>query len=291
VSEKKNMRRALGRGLTSLIPLDSEEKGSDHNVEFIDITALRTNPFQPRTEFNQEEIAGLAASIEAQGLLQPIAVRKKGETYEIISGERRYRAVKHLGRDRIAAIVLPKISDREMLEMALVENLQREDLNDIEKGIAYQRLLLDCGISHEELSKRVGKSRSLVTNTIRLLKLPKELQNLVRQGKLSGGHARALLGVDGEPRQISLAQRIVSEGISVREIEKLANDAKPTHAIKKKKPAPQLNDPNILHLIEQLQYRLGTAVAVKPTTPKGGGTVEIYYHGIDDLGRILELLK
>ena len=183
-------RRALGRGLTNLIPVDSEEKGSDNKVVLVDANSIHPNPFQPRREFNDEELAGLAESIKQQGLLQAIILRKKQDGYEIISGERRFRALKILGQDKMPSIIKPKVTDREMMEMTLVENIQREDLNDIEQAHAFQTLLQDCDLSHEELSKRVGKSRSAITNTLRLLKLPLDIQQRVIHNEISTGHAR-----------------------------------------------------------------------------------------------------
>jgi ParB family transcriptional regulator, chromosome partitioning protein len=203
-------RRALGRGLTNLIPVDTEESGSDNEVVLVDINVITSNPFQPRQTFDKEEIRNLAQSIEKQGLLQPILLRKKEDGYEIISGERRFKALKHLGHDKVPCIVKPKITDHEMIEMALVENIQREDLNDIEQAAAYHRLMIDCGLSHDEISKKVGKSRSTITNFLRLLKLPGQIQEMVRRKDLSMGHARALLGIDDPHQQMALAEKIAA---------------------------------------------------------------------------------
>jgi ParB family transcriptional regulator, chromosome partitioning protein len=210
---KTNHRRALGRGLTTLIPQDSLDTGSGSEVVMVDIHAIRSNPFQPRIDFNETEIAGLAESIRNQGLLQPVVLRKKVDGYEIISGERRLRALKHLGNNQVPSFVKAQVSDREMLELALVENIQREDLNDIEEAVGYQRLLQECSLSHEDLAQRVGKSRSAVTNIMRLLKLPEEIQVLLREKKLSMGHARALLAMQDPAEQRALARRIIEQDL------------------------------------------------------------------------------
>jgi ParB family transcriptional regulator, chromosome partitioning protein len=290
---KSVTRRALGRGLSTLIPVDSEERGSGNEVVEIEIDAVRANPFQPRVDFNETEIKGLATSIELQGLLQPLVVRKKQDGYEIISGERRLRALKTLGRDKAPCIVRPKVTDREMLELALVENLQRENLNEIETAFAYQRLILECSISHDDLAGRVGKSRSSVSNTMRLLKLPASIQQMVRAGQISMGHARALLGITGEDRQKELARRVVADGLTVRDVEAAAQvlkspEKKPggsTENTRKGKP----DDPDMVQLIERLQYRFGTPVKILRPDNKGG-KIEIVFHDKDDLDRVIEIL-
>jgi ParB family chromosome partitioning protein len=287
-------RRALGRGLTNLIPQDSEEKGSDNDVVLVDSNVIRPNPFQPRREFDQKEIEGLAESIKTQGLLQAIVLRKKIDGYEIISGERRFRALKHLGLDKIPCVVKPKITDREMIEMSLVENIQREDLNDIEEANAYQRLLLECGLSHEELSARVGKSRSAITNTLRLLKLPEEIQKMVTSGEISMGHARALLSIDDPERQRELGKKTISQKLSVREVEEASQLFKEKKPQEKgfgvnKKVSPE-KDPNIQELIEKLQYKFGTMVTVT-NLRNDKGKIEIHYYNIQDFNRIIDLIK
>jgi ParB family transcriptional regulator, chromosome partitioning protein len=285
-------RRALGRGLTNLIPQDSEETGSNNDVVMVDSNSILPNPFQPRKEFNPSEIEGLAESIKTQGLLQPIILRKKVDGYEIISGERRFRALKQLGQDKIPSIIKAKITDREMIEMALVENIQRENLSDIEQAIAFQRLLLECGLSHEELSARVGKSRSAITNTLRLLKLPEEIQQMVVRGELSMGHARAILSFDTVEKQKEIAGRIVSQRLSVREVEAAAQRVRePPPRTKGGGPVKKgaETDPNMLSLIEKLQYKFGTMVSIV-NLQNNKGKVEIHYYSKDDLNRIADLL-
>jgi ParB family chromosome partitioning protein len=286
-------RRALGRGLTNLIPVDSEEKGSDNEVVLVDAESIHPNPFQPRREFDNDELSGLAESIKNQGLLQAIILRKKQDGYEIISGERRFRALKILGQDKIPSIIKPKVTDREMMEMALVENIQREDLNDIEQARAFQRLLQECGLSHEDLSKRVGKSRSAITNTLRLLKLPQEVQLLVVKGDISTGHARALLSVEDPKQLMEMVAKIVSQKLTVRDIEdsvqklKEKKHGKPM-VVKRKNDLER--DPNILAVLEKLQYRFGTQVSITRKNDNNG-KVEIHFFSREDLNRIIDLLN
>jgi ParB family chromosome partitioning protein len=285
-----NARRALGRGLTNLIPVDTEEKGSGNEVVLVDINAISPNPFQPRKDFDKEEISNLSQSIERQGLLQPILLRKKDSSYEIISGERRFRAMKQLGKNQVPCIVKPNISDHEMIEMALVENIQRENLNDIEQAQAYHRLMTECSLSHEEISKKVGKSRSSITNFLRLLKLPEEIQQKVRDKKLTMGHARALLAIEDPQRQKDFAQKIITENLTVRDIERTVQ---PLNEPKKKsieKGIPsEIKDANIDQMTEKLRYRIGTKVNIL-TSSEGKGKIEIFYQSIDDLNRILDIL-
>ncbi len=289
----KNGRRALGRGLTNLIPQDSDESGNGNGVTMVSVGAIEVNPFQPRQDFDTEEITALAESIRSQGLLQPILLRKRTDGYQIISGERRFRALQKLGHKSVPAIVKVDITDREMLEMALVENVQRENLNDIEKALAYERLLLECGLSHEELSERVGVSRSVVTNSLRLLKLPEPVQRHLRFGRISAGHARALAGIEDENKKIELANRIVDDRLSVREVEQLSHDQKPDgkkpRAAKRKPPDEYLSDPDVQNVLQKIRYRFGTRVEVKRER-SGRGHVRLEFMTSDDLNRVLELL-
>jgi ParB family chromosome partitioning protein len=293
---QNKIRRALGRGLTNLIPIDSEEKGSGNDILYVDINSISVNPFQPRQDFNKDEIKNLAESIKSQGLLQPIILRKTGNKYEIISGERRFRAMKYLGDNKIPSIIKAKISDNEMLEMALVENIQREDLNDIEVAHSYQKLLFDCGLSHRELSTRVGKSRSVITNTLRLLKLPRKIQDMIRKGQISSGHARALLSIKNSQDQYSLAQKIISRNLSVREIESIAQAKSDKRKKQGKKGAKNrkikygnFSDPDIQYQEEQLRYHFGTDVKIL-MKENYKGKIEINYYTKQDLERILNIV-
>jgi len=286
---KQGTRRALGRGLSTLIPVQTEEKGSENEIVYVDINAIKPNPYQPREDFREEEIHELAVSIDSQGLLQPIILRQKENNYEIISGERRFRAFKYLNKDKVPCIIRPKVSDREMLELALVENIQREELNEIEKAIAYQKLLLEYNYTHEQLSKQVGKSRTAITNSLRLLNLPDDIQLLVRKNDLTMGHARALLAVDSADEQRKLAKRIVDNKLSVRDIEKETQEKKEKKPLIESSRDMLPRDPDMEHNIEQLRYKFGTSV--KLIRHAGGkGKVEIEYYTNEDLVRIFDLL-
>lgn len=290
---KTTRRRALGRGLSALIPVESEQDSVTGGAEMVDIHAITPNPYQPRTEFDPKEIDGLAKSIANQGLLQPVIVRKKVHGYEIVSGERRIRAMRQLGWDQAPCIIKTQVSDREMLELALVENIQRENLNDVEQAQAYQRLLLECSLSHEELSERVGKSRSAITNTLRLLKLPQQVQQMIRDGGLTSGHARALLALDSAADQRKLASRISQERLSVREVEEAVRSLKGERAPRTRKPRSTARpkaplDPDIASHLEHLQYHYGTAVRLQQNGDRG--KVEIHFSNQQDRDRILNLL-
>ena len=295
---KSKNKRALGRGINSLIPTIPEEKGdgnSESEIQFVDIGAIDPNPYQPRVEFDDEEIAGLADSIKNQGLLQPVVLRRIGGRYQIISGERRFRAFKYLKRSNVPCIIKVKITDREMLELALVENIQREQLNEIEKAIAYQRLINEFNYTHEELAKQVGKSRAVITNSLRLLNLPEEIQEMVRKNEISAGHARALLSLDTPEKQLEAARRIVEDKLTVRDIENFVQQGKkgggePSLPAKQEPFRQQPQDPDIVHVLEKLQYKFGTPVKLKET--KGDkGRIEIEYFSVSDLTRILDLLN
>jgi len=282
-------RRALGKGLSKLIPTDFNNENPNEEIKFIDITLIKTNPFQPRIDFDEEEIKGLAESIENQGLLQPVVVRQKESYYEIISGERRFRAFSYLKREKLPCIVKTKVTDREMLELALVENIQREELNEIEKAIAYQKLLLECNYTHEQLSKQVGKSRTVITNSLRLLNLPEEIQNLVRKEKISMGHARALLAVENAEEQLNLAKRIIDDQLSVRDIEREIQEVKDKKPKIKYEKKEVVLDPDIVNVLEKLQYKFGTGVKLKQGS-ENKGKLEIEYYNQSDLTRIVDLL-
>jgi len=286
---KQNSRKALGRGLSNLIPtqVDNDDNEEIHHV---DINSVKTNPFQPRTDFDDEEIRGLAESIDNQGLLQPVVVRKKENSFEIISGERRFRAFKFLGKNKLPCIIKNQITDREMLELALVENIQREQLNEIEKAVAYQKLILECSYTHEQLSKQIGKSRTSITNSLRLLNLPEKIQEFVRKDKISMGHARALLSINNEKEQLKLAQKIIDNNLSVRDIEKESQEIsvkknKNTNSSKKN----EIEDPDILQVLDKLRYKFGTSVEIKNQS-KDKGKLEISFYNQADLTRIVDLL-
>jgi len=280
-------RKALGKGLSNLIPVKIDDSSENHEIYDVSISSIRMNPFQPRKDFNEEEIHGLAESIKNQGLLQPIIVRKKDDYFEIISGERRFRAFQYLCKDSVPCIIKQNISDREMLELALIENIQREELNEIEKAFAYQKLLLDYNYTHEQLSERIGKSRSSISNSLRLLNLPEEIQLMVRNNQISMGHARALLSLKDLDLQ-SLSKRIVEEHLSVRDIENLALSS---NIKTKRKKEIQLNNGNIdcdlKEITDRLQYKFGTSVKIQKNNKNG--FISFSFYNDSDLTRIVDL--
>jgi ParB family chromosome partitioning protein len=297
-----NKKPKLGKGLSNLIPTQSPDGNSEDEIQFVDINAIDANPYQPRIDFDDDEIAGLAESIEKQGLLQPIVLRKAGSRYQIISGERRFRAFRRLRRDSIPSIVKAEVSDNEMLELALVENIQREQLNEIEKALAYQKLIQQCGYTHDQLARQVGKSRAAVSNTLRLLNLPEEIQQMLRKNELTMGHARAILSLDDTKSQLEAARKIVEGKLTVRDAEQIAKPDKPPAGIgednqaadqpKSSVPKPKTGkplDPDIVHQLEQLQYKFGAPVRLKETGDSKG-RVEIEYFSENDLVRVFDLL-
>jgi ParB family chromosome partitioning protein len=289
---KKAQRRVLGRGLSALIPSSAlEGTAGEQEIVDIDCTILKPNPYQPRTEISNDEIKELAESISAQGLLQPILVRQKGNAdFEIVSGERRFRALRMLGRNKIPCIVKPKLSDREMMEIALVENIQREDLNEIDKADAYQKLISEYDYTHEALSKQIGKSRTAITNTLRLRSLPHEIQQMLKKKQLSMGHARALLSIQDNKQRIEYAKKILEDELSVRAIENKVKNAAPQGRAKQRKKVNVNNvDPNVSDAITRLQYKLGTPVLLNAQTAHRGKIV-IEYFSEKDLVRIIDLL-
>lgn len=293
-------RNALGKGLSALLDnsetdITTKHEGATYppvgNVSAIPVRQIETNPFQPRTDFDQEALQELAASIKEQGIIQPITVRKLGyDKYQIISGERRFRASKMAGLENIPAYVRVA-NDQSMLEMALVENLQRNDLNAVEIGISFKRLIDECNLTQEELSDRIGMNRSTVTNYIRLLKLPPEIQLAVRDNTLSMGHARAILGVNDFTRQMLLFKLTLEKKLSVREVEELARE---TGNNSSKKKNITSSGQRLSFEYEKIQNVLsshfGTKIHLKRNA-KGNGSIVIPYENDADLNRILELLN
>ncbi|MDD4504317.1 MAG: ParB/RepB/Spo0J family partition protein [Clostridiaceae bacterium] len=276
-------KRGLGKGLGALIP-ESEESDKNSIIE-IKITDIEANEMQPRKAFDDETLADLSESIKEHGVVQPIIVRKVGNTYQIIAGERRWRASRIAGKRTIPAIV-KECSNLEVMELALIENLQREDLNSIEEAQAYKSLIEEYDMTQEDISKKIGKSRPAIANSLRLLQLPQVIKNLIAEGKITQGHARALLAISGEKRQLEVAEKIINEQLNVRQIEKMAKDTK----VKKKKQAPLNNyQIEINQLEERLKAALGTKVTIQHKNNKG--RIEIEYYSNEDLDRILDLLE
>ncbi|WP_181350757.1 ParB/RepB/Spo0J family partition protein [Thalassobacillus sp. CUG 92003] len=278
------MAKGLGKGINAFFP--EVEEHDDTQIEEVAVKVCRPNPYQPRKTFSQQAIEELKQSIEQHGILQPIIIRKSIKGYEIVVGERRYRAAKEAGLEVIPAVV-KELTDEEMMELALLENLQREDLTPIEEAMAYKNLTNELGITQEELSKRLGKSRSHIANIVRLLALPDSVIAKINEGKLSMGHGRAILGLKHERELAPLLKRIEKEGMNVRQLERLIADLNETKP-KEKKSRPE-KDIFTKEREETLQERLGTGVKIHKGKRKG--RIEIEFMSDDDLNRILDFFE
>jgi ParB family transcriptional regulator, chromosome partitioning protein len=286
----------LGRGISSLIPVyrptapaRTEATGAEPAPETeVPTTSIRVNPRQPRRRFSEAALEELTQSVRRTGILQPLVVRKTDSGYELIAGERRLRAAKRAGLERVP-VVFRSGNDQDQLELALTENLQREDLNPIEEASGYDRLSREFNLTQEEIAARVGKERSTVSNLLRLLKLPPAVQEMLGGGTLSMGHARALLPIEDGRRQEALAHKIESEGLSVRQVENLVRSMLKQLAPGARRSTDQSHgDANLRHLSDELQRALGTRVEV---TAKGkGGEIRIQYYAPEDLKRLTERL-
>ncbi|MCA1020500.1 ParB/RepB/Spo0J family partition protein [Halobacillus litoralis] len=276
------MVRGLGRGLDSLIT------GSMEDDELIDVSVgeCRPNPYQPRRQFDKEALEGLQQSIETHGILQPLIVRKSIKGYEVIAGERRLRAARQAALETIPVIV-KNLTDEEMMELALLENLQREDLSPVEEARSYEKLIKELNVTQEILSRRLGKSRSHIANLIRLLSLPQEVIELIESGSLSMGHGRALLGLKDRDEQIHLAGRIVKESLNVRQVERLIHEKNQKRS--KDKKQPKQADVFLKERETDLRNRLGTAVKIQKGRRKG--KIEIEFTNEADLERILNMFQ
>jgi len=297
-AEKRN---ALGKGLSALLndsvnvmPDKGRAVGSSPevndmgSVNEIKIAEIEVNPFQPRTDFDEQALQELSESIKLQGLIQPITVRRvNAHSYQLISGERRLRASKLAGLTQIPAYVRTA-NDQQMLEMALIENIQRENLNAIEVALSFQRMIEECNLKQEQLGERVSKNRSTVTNYLRLLKLPPTIQASIRDGALSMGHARALIGIEDPAKQLFIHQHIIKEGLSVRKVEELVRDMQKL-PVKKEGKQPEPIAYHLQKIEDDLASKFSTRVKLK-VSGKGNGTIEIPFLSEDDLGRILEML-
>lgn len=276
--ETATKRRALGRGLDALIPgVGNEQSGSD--LAIVPLSAIRPNPMQPRQTFREETVADLAESIRQKGVLQPLLVRRIGAaSYELIAGERRLRAAERAGLTHVP-ITVRDVSDDEMLELALIENLQREDLNPLEEARAYRRMMSELDMTQQELSARVGKDRSTIANTVRLLQLPAKILEQIERGEISAGHARALVSAESDSAKLALARRIVSQRLSVRQTEKLA----------RARVASPDGDSDLRQAEQRLTETLGTRVRLQGK--KGGqGKLEIEYYSLEQLNGLIERL-
>jgi len=304
---KNDPRKALGKGLHSLLPTRNApaptpaapvaappvvpEGVKDGNVSMVPIGEVKPNPNQPRRDFEPGAMAELTQSIERDGIIQPIIVRRTGpKEYQIIAGERRWRAATAAGLKEIP--VIPReATDEKVLELAIIENIQREDLNPIELALAFQRMGAELGLSHDQIGEKTGKDRATVTNTIRLLQLPEDIQEMIATRKISQGHARALLKISDEIGQRSVAQRCIDEGWSVRQIEEYTRPAKggAAMAAEKKKATPPPVDPNVKAAISEMEAKLGTRVRILEKGPNKG-LIEIEYYSADDLDRIYNVI-
>jgi ParB family chromosome partitioning protein len=283
-------RKVLGRGLSALLG-EENQKASHETFLEIDVDLIKPNVEQPRTRFTEENLEELAQSIRANGLVQPIIVRKKDVGYELIAGERRWRASQRAGLQKIPAIV-KEVDDEKLLELALIENIQRQELNAIEEARAYRKLIETIGLTQELVAERVGKNRTFITNYLRLLKLPEEIQHLVSEEKISPGHARALLMVDNAETQRRIAKNIIEMSLSVREVEKLVKQVGKGEDGKineKSQFKPQAN-PNLKAAEMKLRRKFGTQVKILPDGRGTGGKLEFEYYSESDLDRIFQML-
>ena len=290
--------RRLGRGLESLLgPISREQAESQGALRELPVSQVRPNPFQPRTRFDEGALAELTASIEASGLLQPVVVRTRDGGYELIAGERRWRAVQRLGWANVPAVV-KEVDDQTLLTLALIENLQRNDLSAIDEAQGYQRLIDEFSVAQSEVARMVGRNRSTVANLLRLLKLPAEVQSMVHDGALSEGHARALLSLESGDEMVALAREAAANGWSVREVEaRVRGDADAAADGTGARGRIRLQAPkeartasaDARRVEDALRKRLGTDVRVTAKR-KGRGLVTISYYSNDDLARLLELI-
>ncbi|MGH2569398.1 MAG: ParB/RepB/Spo0J family partition protein [Bacteroidota bacterium] len=293
----------LGRGLNALIPKEplrevsirpedaTAERPADGTIARIDCERIRPNPFQPRADFDRESLHELTQSILEKGVIQPVTVRRVGDEYQMIAGERRLRAAQAAGLAQIPAYVIDVQSDEEMLELALIENIQREHLNPMEIAAAYQRLIDECRLTQEEIAQKVGKDRTTVANFLRLLKLPPQIQDGLRKDSVSMGHARALINIPSERLQLTIYEKIVHDGLSVRSVEELARGGKPQRGkpgSKAGRATVSVPSSSVQSVEEKIRQALGTKVTVRS---KGGGKGEIVieYYSLDDLDRLLDL--
>lgn len=278
-------RKVLGRGIGALIPPTGLEK--HEKINFIKLTEIRPNPYQPREDFDSQTLEELTQSIKEKGVIQPVLVRRQGDFYELITGERRLRAAKLLNINEIPAII-KDVKDEESLELSLIENIQRQALNPIEEARAFQYLIDKFGITQEKISEVIGKSRVSVTNTLRLLKLPQEIQVEIKKGKISFAHGRVLLEIGDANQQRRLAQKIIAQDLSVRELENLVKaqrPRKPQYKISKEKIAA---DPYLVFKEEALQQILGTKVKIRRNRKRG--FIQIEFYSPEELERILKIL-
>src|ERR671921_2568938 len=282
-------RRALGRGLSALLS-DKPATANEEMIE-IDLDLIEPNNFQPRTNFNEEKLEELAQSIRSNGVIQPLLVRRiDNEKYQLVAGERRWRAAQRAGLLKVPCVV-KEIPEDKMLELALVENIQRQELNAIEEAQAYKRLIETLGFTQEMVAQRVGRDRTFITNYLRLLRLPEDIQQMVEVEKLSTGHARALLGIDDPEIQRKLAKSVIDKGLSVRQIEYVVKSTIEGKSQPKEEVSAGIKeDANIKAAEAKLRRKLSSKVNVLISQRNGGGKIEITFYDEKDLGRIYDLI-
>lgn len=286
---RKTKKVALGRGLDALIPGLEAFESSPQDYFQCDIDLIRPNRYQPRLKFSEDELEGLARSIKEQGIIQPLLVRKDHDGYELVTGERRLRAAKKAGLSKVP-VIEKSITDTELLELSIAENVQRTDLNPLEEAEAYHQLMTEFNLTQDQASERVGKSRSAIANLLRLRQLAEPIKTSIRDGALSMGHARALLGAETPAQRNAAWRAVVSKGLSVRETERLVKRLKSEKKTTKKPTLDSDSDQrHFLSLAEDLSRRFGTKVQIKRSGQQG--TVEINFFSDDDLDRVLGLLK
>jgi ParB family chromosome partitioning protein len=289
-------RKVLGKGLSALLPgravappvaAPAPEEKQSASPARLPLSSIHANPMQPRTVFQADRLEELAASIRANGIIQPIVVRQQQDGYQIVAGERRWRAAKLAGVTEVP-VVVQDVADPRMLELALIENIQREDLNPIETAHAYDRLSRELGLSHEEIGRRTGKDRTSITNIVRLLKLPKEVQLLVAEHRISMGHARAILGLPDATTQIQIAEKAAAQNLSVRQVEAMVQELtseRPREGSGHRKE--HAIDPNVKAAIEELERALGTRVRIVELSEQRG-RIEIEYYSQAELDRLFQ---
>ena len=285
----------LGKGLNALIPEDTildktiekSKDAKDNDSMLVKINLIKSNDEQPRKSFDDEKIMELAESIKSNGIIQPLILRKDKNEYIIVAGERRWRAAKSIGVKEVPAIVM-ELTDKQVLEISLIDNIQREDLNSIEEAVAYKKLIDDFNLTQEELSKRIGKSRVAITNTLRLLNLSEDVQQYLIEGVISEGHGRALLGITDSKKQCELAQSVIDDKLSVRELELLIRKIK-TDTRKTKTKSSNEGNPYYKDVMYKLENYFGTKVNI--TNKNNKGKIEIEYYSEEDLQRILEIIN
>lgn len=286
-TERSEIHRiALGKGLDALIPeFPRELVKHEKSLLQIKVDKIKPNPYQPRGKFDKDKMEELILSIKEKGIIQPVVVRPVGDEFELVAGERRFLAAQKLGMEKLPALVMEKLSKEGMLELSLIENLQREDLNPIDEAKGYKRLLEECGLSQKQLSGRIGKDRSSIANTLRLLNLPEKIQGFIAEGKVSEGHARALLSLSDEKEQITLCRNIIKDGLSVRKTEEVVYGKKQKAKRKRLKRTPA----KFMDIENSLKQFFGTRVHI--AEGKKGGKIEIEFYSDEDLSRILEILN